>query len=156
MRNLSYRFSLDFPARYLPLARASFQHAAKAWAASGVVQFGEVSRGPEDIIIRMADIPAQECADDHQTKKPWMTTNRELGRITVNSLISWQSSKWQFWRFIWQPEIFAHEIGHILFDTSAHSHRIGSVMHYTAQWMPDELDLALLRTRMADKRHTVG
>lgn len=146
MKPLRYAFHRDFPQRFLPLAEAAMRAACAAWQAGGTVSFIEDPHAPApDIVIEFAPIAKQICAEDGQLKSPWMVALRDLGRIVVNANIPWQSSRWQFWRYLWQPEIFAHELWHILADTSDHFERMGSVSHYTAQWMPDAEDFWMLR-----------
>lgn len=156
MRTFRYAFHADFPERFLPLAAESMRVACRAWEQEGMVSFIEDPHGDSlDILIEWAHLGARTCREDGEIKKPWMVTYRASGTIIVNANISWRSAWWQFWRFAWEPAVFAHELGHIIMDTSAHSDRLSSVMHYTAQMMPDSEDFRRLAACQAANAHTL-
>lgn len=150
MRTFRYAFHADFPERFLPLAAESMRVACRAWEQEGMVSFIEDPHGDSlDILIEWAHLGARTCREDGEIKKPWMVTYRASGTIIVNANISWRSSPWQFWRFFWKPEIFAHEIGHCLLGVSEHSTRRDSVMFYADNPMPGAHDFAMLRRKLA-------
>lgn len=157
MKHFTYAFHADFPARYLPLAESAFAKACEWWEESGVVKFKHVPKSyGSDIVIEWGPLPAQMCKEDGENRKPTMVTFRSDGGIRVNSLLSWQTSKWQFWRLIWEPETFAHELHHILLDTSWHDPREWSVGHYRHHGRPDLRDFRKLAAHIAAHEHIIG
>lgn len=151
MKTYTYAVNPAFPSRYLPLASAAFRTACEAWEDSGVVRFIPATGREIDIVVSMRPIPARIAKEDGERKLELMVTHRSIGEIVVNGNVTWKASPWRFsniWGWLWEPEIFAHEIGHILFESSDHSRDRDSVMHYTAPTLPTERDFAALRQHL--------
>lgn len=158
MKTFKWAFKADFPKRYLPLAEAAMRRACWAWEASGVVSFIYHPFGDSlDILIEHARLDERVDPATGEFYTPDMEIDRSspTAVITVDAGRKWQTSAWQFWRWEWQPSLFAHELGHLLFDSSWHADWHGSVMHKSGQYMPDRLDIERLRALYAEDPTTV-
>lgn len=149
-----YAFRDDFPADYLPRASEALHRACLAWQASGAVSFIEDAHGDAlDVLISCEPIGPRVVIEDNDYTRPLMEARRRRDgsgtkEIVVNSAYKWQVRAWQFWRLRWEPALFAHELWHVMANSSMHVPRVGSVAHFRPTCLPDEEDFALLRRHL--------